>query len=70
MKLRQKQKAGDAVGRPSGRSSLLRDPGAKFFLEKLGRGRKQEKRALGYRPPRGLEPSLPVALRGGRGAVA
>ena len=29
-------KTGDAGGRPSGRSSLLGDPGVKFFYGKLG----------------------------------
>jgi hypothetical protein len=43
MKVRKKQKSGDAVGRPSGRSSLLSDPSAKFFCENWGRGTKQEK---------------------------
>jgi hypothetical protein len=31
-------KMGDAKGRPSGRSSLLEDPGAKFFCGKRGDG--------------------------------
>jgi hypothetical protein len=47
MKMRKKQKSGDAVGRPSGRSSLLSDPGAKFFCENWGRGTKQEKTGAG-----------------------
>jgi hypothetical protein len=34
--MRKKEKPGDAVGRPSGRSSLLRDPGANFFLKNGG----------------------------------
>jgi hypothetical protein len=43
MNERKKQKPGDAVGRRSGRSSLLSDPGAKFFCKNRGRGSKQEK---------------------------
>jgi hypothetical protein len=41
--VRKKQKPGDAVGRLSGQSSLLSDPGAKFFCENRGRGSQQEK---------------------------
>src|SRR5260370_2433293 len=44
---RKKQKPGDAVGRRSGRSSLLSDPGAKFFCENRGRGSEQEKTGAG-----------------------
>ena len=42
MRLR-RDKSGDAVGRPSWRSSLLGDPGAKFLCGKLERGTKKEK---------------------------
>ena len=44
---KKKQKSGDAVGRPSGQSSLRSDPGAKFFCENWGRGTKQEKTGAG-----------------------
>ena len=44
---RKKQKPGDAVGRRSGRSSLLSDPGAKVFCENRGRGSKQEETGVG-----------------------
>jgi hypothetical protein len=36
---------GDAVGRPSWRSSFLGAPGVKFFCGKLGTGTKKEKRS-------------------------
>ena len=45
--MQKKQKPGDAVGRLSGRSSLLSDPGAKFFCENQGRGTQQEKTGAG-----------------------
>jgi len=38
-----RDKTGDAMGRPSWRSSFLGDPGATFFCGKLGRGTKKEK---------------------------
>ena len=42
MRLR-RDKAGDAVGRASGRSSFLGDPDVTFFYGKAGRGTKEEK---------------------------
>ena len=36
---------GDAMGRPSWRSSFLGAPGAEFFCRKLGIGTKKEKRS-------------------------
>src|SRR5258708_39985607 len=51
---RKKQKPGDAVGRRSGRSSLLSDPGAKFFCENRGRGSKQEKTGAGLSSAAGV----------------
>ena len=38
-------KTGDAVGRPSWRSSFLGAPGVEFFCVKLGTGTKKEKRS-------------------------
>jgi len=38
-------KTGDVVGRPSGRSLFLGDPGAIFFCGKPGTGAKKEKRS-------------------------
>src|SRR5580658_8019427 len=58
MKVRKKQKSGDAVGRPSGRSSLLSDPGAKFFSENWGRGTKQEKTGAGILSAAGVRTQL------------
>ena len=40
-----RDKTGDAVGRPSWRSSFLGDPGAEFLCGKLGIGKKKEKRS-------------------------
>src|SRR5258707_4625103 len=51
---RKKQKPGDAVGRRSGRSSLLSDPGAKFFCANRGRGSKQEKTGAGLSSAAGV----------------
>src|SRR5258707_14640082 len=51
---RKKQKPGDAVGRLSGRSSLLSDPGAKFFCENRGRGTEQEKTGAGLSSTAGV----------------
>jgi hypothetical protein len=58
MKVRKKPKSGDAVGRPSGRSSLLSDPGAKFFCENRGRGTKQEKTGAGISSAAGVRTQL------------
>ena len=54
MKGRKKQKPGDAVGRLSGRSSLLSDPGAKFFCENWGRDSQQEKTGAGLSSAAGV----------------
>src|SRR5260370_3057900 len=51
---RKKQKPGDAVGRLSGRSSLLSDPGEKFICENRGRGSKQEKTWAGLSSAAGV----------------
>src|SRR5260370_16167314 len=51
---RKKQKPGDAVGRRSGRSSLLSDPGEKFFCENRGRGTEQEKTGAGLSSTAGV----------------
>ena len=40
--VRKEHKTGDARGRPSGRSSFLGDPGAKFFCRKRGNGANRE----------------------------
>ena len=44
MRLR-RDKAGDALGRATWRSSFLGDPGATFLCGKVGRGAKKEKRS-------------------------
>src|ERR1700733_7676539 len=49
-----KQKPRDAVGRRSGRSSLLSDPGAKVFCENWGRGSKQEETGAGLSSAAGV----------------
>ena len=51
---RKEQKPRDAVGRRSGRSSLLSDPGAKFFCKNRGRGSQQEKTWAGLSPAAGV----------------
>src|ERR1022692_4624799 len=51
---RKKQKPRDAVGRRSGRSSLLSDPDAKFFCKNRGRGSKQEKTGAGLSSAAGV----------------
>ena len=43
--VRKKHKAGDAVGRRSGESSFLDDPGAQFFYRKRATGRKRKETA-------------------------
>jgi hypothetical protein len=47
-------KMGDAMGRPSGRSSFLEDPGAKFFCGKRGTVQTQRRRAKKNEPIRPL----------------
>jgi hypothetical protein len=47
-------KTGDAVGRPSWRSSFLGDPGVKFLCGKLAMGSKKEKRSKKKERPVGL----------------
>jgi hypothetical protein len=66
MNVREKQKPGDAVGRPRGRSSLLSDPGAKFFWEKRGE-RQQARKTGGGAIVRGGGASRRCRLRGGAG---
>jgi hypothetical protein len=70
MNVRKKQKRGmlwvDRVGDRRSYAILAQ----KFSLKNGGEAQNKKTRALGYRPPRGLEPSLPVASRGRRGAVA
>jgi hypothetical protein len=39
-----KEKTGDALGRPSWESSLLGDPGAKFFVNNGGTAQKEKNR--------------------------
>ena len=41
-------KTGDAMGRPSWRSSFLDEPSAKFLCEKLRNGKKKEKLTPAY----------------------
>ena len=48
-------KTGDVVGRPSGRSLFLGDPGAIFSCGKLGTGTKKEKRSKKERKRRPVE---------------
>ena len=72
-------KTGDAVGRGSGRSSSLGQPGAKFFCEKLEISTKKEKRSkkerkeglwkltprMEIRKERGFPPRLENSLANG-----
>jgi hypothetical protein len=53
--VRKKHKPGDAMGRPSGRSSFLGDPGAKFFCGFIG---KAHRRSRG-----GGKSEIPLRLR-------
>src|SRR5580658_7885150 len=60
-------KTGDVVGRASGQSSFLGDPGAIFFCGKLGTGTKKEKRTKKERKRRPVETDAAVEIRSQRG---
>ena len=71
MKSRQRRiwrdKAGDALGRASWRSSFLGDPGANFFCGKLRRGTKKEKSSKKERKEGLWELTLLMGIRKERG---
>jgi hypothetical protein len=60
-------KTGDVVGRPSGQSSFLGDPGAIFFCGKLETVTKKEKRSKKERKRRPVETDAAVEIRKERG---
>jgi hypothetical protein len=68
--VRKKDKPGDAVGRPRWGSSLLSDPGAKFFCGKRGPAQNKKNGRSAYAPPQEFELSRLLTSRGRRGAVA
>jgi putative transposase len=66
MRLR-RDKAGNAAGRPSWRSSFLGDPGAKFLCGKLERGTKKEKSSKKERKEGLCKLTLLMGIRKERG---
>src|SRR5260370_6365717 len=67
MNVRKKQKPGDGLGPRRGRSSLLSDPGAKFFCANRGRGTEQEKTEAGLSSTAGGGGGAAGCVAGGGG---